>query len=56
MDTVFDIFAAKLTGLSLAKKHSADALYKAHMAHPGCAALRFAFLYAHADALIRVRK
>ena len=53
MITAVDILAAKATGAALAKRYSADALFRAHMRHKGILALRYGFLAAHADALIK---
>jgi len=50
--TAVDIVAAKITGLDLAAKHSADVLYAAHMAHPEVLALREGFLAAQVNDIV----
>lgn len=51
METVIDTLAAKMTGISLAKKYSVDALFKAHSEHPEIPALREGFLAAFCNEL-----
>lgn len=53
MTTVIDDLAAKMHGAALAKVHSADALYVAHMEHPEIASLREGFLTAFCNGLLK---